>query len=93
MSKPIRFGFGFDLRNPVQWQRPTPDLYAETLDFIAATGEMGFLSVWLAEHHGIEDGYNPSVWLKIWRFLITFPTVASNTPRALVICNGKNMIL
>jgi alkanesulfonate monooxygenase SsuD/methylene tetrahydromethanopterin reductase-like flavin-dependent oxidoreductase (luciferase family) len=63
VSKPIRFGYGFDLRNPAQWRRSTPDLYAETLDFIAATEEMGFSSVWLAEHHGIEDGYNPSPFM------------------------------
>jgi alkanesulfonate monooxygenase SsuD/methylene tetrahydromethanopterin reductase-like flavin-dependent oxidoreductase (luciferase family) len=56
----LRFGFGFDLRNPARWQRPTPDLYAETLDFISGIEELGFGSVWLAEHHGIEDGYNPS---------------------------------
>lgn len=59
----MRFGFGFDLRNPAQWQRPTPDLYGETLDFIAGIDELGFGSVWLAEHHGIEDGYNPSPYV------------------------------
>ena len=60
MAQQLRFGFGFDLRNPAQWQRPTPQLYAETLDFIAAIEGMGFGSIWLAEHHGIDDGYNPS---------------------------------
>ena len=60
MASGLRFGFGFDLRNPAQWHRPFPELYAETLDFIAAIDAMGFGGVWLAEHHGIDDGYNPS---------------------------------
>ena len=60
MSAPVRFGYGFDLRNPAAWQKPLTELYAETLDFISAIESMGFESVWLAEHHGIEDGYLPS---------------------------------
>lgn len=63
MPSPIRFGFGFDLRNPPDWRRPLPDLYAETLDFIAATEQMGFEAVWLAEHHCMEDDYNPSPYM------------------------------
>jgi alkanesulfonate monooxygenase SsuD/methylene tetrahydromethanopterin reductase-like flavin-dependent oxidoreductase (luciferase family) len=59
-STGLRFGYGFDLRNPQAWHRPWPDLYAETLDFIAWTESLGFGRVWLAEHHGIEDGYLPS---------------------------------
>jgi alkanesulfonate monooxygenase SsuD/methylene tetrahydromethanopterin reductase-like flavin-dependent oxidoreductase (luciferase family) len=60
MTAGLRFGFGFDLRNPSAWERPWPDLYAEHLDFIAWTETLGFENVWLAEHHGIEDGYLPS---------------------------------
>ena len=60
MSTRVRFGYGFDMRNPEQWHRPWPDLYAETLDFIAWTETIGFEAVWLAEHHGIDDGYLPS---------------------------------
>ena len=60
MTAGVGFGFGFDLRNPAQWERPWADLYAETLDFIAWTESLGFERVWLAEHHGIDDGYLPS---------------------------------
>ena len=60
MSSTVRFGYGFDFRNPQQWQRPWADLYAEHLEFIALTEELGFRSVWLSEHHGMEDGYLPS---------------------------------
>jgi alkanesulfonate monooxygenase SsuD/methylene tetrahydromethanopterin reductase-like flavin-dependent oxidoreductase (luciferase family) len=60
MPAPVRFGYGFDLRNPSRWQRDWTELYAEHLDFIAWTESLGFEAVWLAEHHGIDDGYLPS---------------------------------
>ena len=59
-GRAVGFGYGFDLRNPEAWRRPWPDFYAETLDFIAWTESLGFERVWLAEHHGIDDGYLPS---------------------------------
>jgi alkanesulfonate monooxygenase SsuD/methylene tetrahydromethanopterin reductase-like flavin-dependent oxidoreductase (luciferase family) len=57
---PVRFGYGFDVRNPKDWSRPWPDIYAEHLDFVAWTDTLGFGGVWLAEHHGRDDGYLPS---------------------------------
>jgi alkanesulfonate monooxygenase SsuD/methylene tetrahydromethanopterin reductase-like flavin-dependent oxidoreductase (luciferase family) len=56
----LRFGYGFDMRNPSQWRRPWPDFYAETLEFIEHIEGLGFEGVWFAEHHGIDDGYMPS---------------------------------
>ena len=32
MPAALRFGYGFDMRNPEDWPRPWPDLYAEHLD-------------------------------------------------------------
>jgi alkanesulfonate monooxygenase SsuD/methylene tetrahydromethanopterin reductase-like flavin-dependent oxidoreductase (luciferase family) len=60
MTGPLRFGYGFDMRNPAQWHRPWADFYAEHIDFIAWLETLGFEHVWLAEHHGIDDGYMPS---------------------------------
>lgn len=60
MPTHVRFGYGFDMRNPREWHRPPADLYAEHLDFIVHAEQLGFESLWLAEHHGIEDGYLPS---------------------------------
>src|SRR5258706_16406743 len=37
------------------------DLYAETLDHIEAVEALGFDTVWLTEHHFIDDEYLPSV--------------------------------
>lgn len=56
----IRFGFGFDMRNPGPWQKPWADHYREHLEFVAWTETLGFEQVWIAEHHCDEDGYCPS---------------------------------
>lgn len=60
MTNHLRFGYGFDMRNPAQWFQPWPDFYAETLEFIEHIEGLGFEQVWFAEHHGIDDGYMPS---------------------------------
>lgn len=58
----MRFGFMYDFRNPQEWRRPWPDVYAEQLDEIVRLEELGYDDVWLTEHHFVvEDGYNPSV--------------------------------
>jgi alkanesulfonate monooxygenase SsuD/methylene tetrahydromethanopterin reductase-like flavin-dependent oxidoreductase (luciferase family) len=60
MAKRLTFGFIYDFRNPAQWHRRFPDLYAETLEFIAWTEEVGFDAAWVPEHHIAGDGYMPS---------------------------------
>jgi alkanesulfonate monooxygenase SsuD/methylene tetrahydromethanopterin reductase-like flavin-dependent oxidoreductase (luciferase family) len=60
MAGHLRFGYGFDMRNPPDWFKPWPDFYAETLEFIEHIEALGFENIWLAEHHGIDDGYMPS---------------------------------
>jgi probable F420-dependent oxidoreductase len=57
----MRFGLLYDFRNPKRWEQPAPQLYAELLDQIAYADQLGFDSVWITEHHFIEDGYTPSV--------------------------------
>lgn len=70
----IKFGFFFDFRNPPQWRRPWADLYAETLEFIAWSEQLGFEGAWVAEHHGAEDGYVPSP-------LVVASAIAARTKR------------
>jgi alkanesulfonate monooxygenase SsuD/methylene tetrahydromethanopterin reductase-like flavin-dependent oxidoreductase (luciferase family) len=60
VNRKITFGYLYDFRNPVQWHRPWPELYAETLEFIAWTESVGFEGAWVPEHHGSADGYVPS---------------------------------
>jgi len=58
--KKLTFGYLYDFRNPQAWRRPWPDLYAETLDFIAWSENLGFDGAWVPEHHGADDGYVPA---------------------------------
>lgn len=62
MSKPrLGFGLWYSLRNPAQWARPYPELYAQTLRQIAWAETIGYDDVWLTEHHFCEDGHAPSI--------------------------------
>jgi probable F420-dependent oxidoreductase len=70
----IKFGFFYDFRNPPQWARPWPEVYAETLDFISLTESLGYDGAWIAEHHAAADGYIPSP-------LITAAAIAARTTR------------
>lgn len=56
----VRFGLVYDFRNPAQWQRPWPELFAALLDQIAYAEELGFDAIWITEHHFVDDGYTPS---------------------------------
>lgn len=55
-----RFGLWYDFRNPVRWHRPFEEIYSQYLDQIATSEDLGFGSVWLTEHHFLDDGYTPS---------------------------------
>ena len=62
MSKPrLGFGLWYSLRNPAQWARPYPEIYAETLRQIEWAETIGYDDVWLTEHHFCEDGHAPSI--------------------------------
>ena len=59
MARQINFGLWYDFRNPggkVDFET----LYAQNLEQIAWAESLGFGSVWLTEHHFVEDGYTPS---------------------------------
>lgn len=55
----MKVGLYFDLRNPAQWRRPWPDLYAQTLELCEEADHLGIDSIWLSEHHLFDDGYLP----------------------------------
>jgi probable F420-dependent oxidoreductase len=61
MARKLRFGLWYSLRNPAQWHRPYPAIYAETLRQIAWAETVGYDDVWLTEHHFCEDGHAPSI--------------------------------
>lgn len=47
------------MRNPLKWQKPADQKYAETLEQIEQAEAWGIDHVWLSEHHFFEDGYLP----------------------------------
>jgi alkanesulfonate monooxygenase SsuD/methylene tetrahydromethanopterin reductase-like flavin-dependent oxidoreductase (luciferase family) len=51
----------YDMRNPRDSGISNADLYQRTLEHIERMEELGFDTVWLTEHHFIEDDYLPSV--------------------------------
>jgi alkanesulfonate monooxygenase SsuD/methylene tetrahydromethanopterin reductase-like flavin-dependent oxidoreductase (luciferase family) len=57
----MEFGVLYDLRNPPSAGIPRQEIYAETLEHIEAMEALGFDTVWLTEHHFIDDEYLPSV--------------------------------
>ena len=69
----LRFGLAYDFRNPGQWQRPWPEVYADILDQIAYAETLGYDSIWLTEHHFVEDGYTPAPvpLMAIWPLMST----------------------
>lgn len=59
MSSTVNFGLWYDFRNPgkkISFEK----LYRDSLDQIAWAESIGFDSVWLTEHHFVDDGYTPS---------------------------------
>lgn len=57
----MQIGLLYDFRNPARWRMPYDRLYAQTLEQIVYAEQLGFDSIWISEHHFVEDGYCPSV--------------------------------
>ena len=57
----MKFGVHYDLRNPINSGRRTPELYRQTLEQIRLAEQLGLDDVWLSEHHFVDDGYLPSL--------------------------------
>ena len=57
----LEFGVICDFRNPTPWRIPWDRLYQENLELLQEAERLGFASVWISEHHFLDDGYCPSV--------------------------------
>ena len=58
-SATMRLALRYDMRAP-SIGAPAPALYAASIEQCAWADRLGFEMVYLAEHHGAEDGYCPS---------------------------------
>jgi probable F420-dependent oxidoreductase len=56
-----KLGVWYDYRNPPERRMPWPDLYGGLLDQAVLVEEIGFDSIWVSEHHFLEEGYLPSL--------------------------------
>ena len=61
MPRPVKIGYLLDFRNPPGSGRTFPELYAEMFRQVEFIDQAGFDSVWLPEHHFVDDGYISSV--------------------------------
>jgi len=78
----VNFGLWYDFRNPgakVSFET----LYAQSLEQIAWAETIGFDSVWLTEHHFVDDGYTPSP-------LVLAAAISQRTQRMRI---GTNLML
>ncbi|MXW60407.1 MAG: LLM class flavin-dependent oxidoreductase [Acidimicrobiaceae bacterium] len=54
-----RLGLYFDFRNPEPWRRDPTAYYGWHLDLIEEADRRGIGSIWVSEHHFVDDGYMP----------------------------------
>ena len=82
MAETPAFGLWYDFRNPDP-DRPFGRFYGEVLDQIAWAEQRGLDSVWLTEHHFVDDGYSPSPF-------VLGAAIATRTSRMRI---GTNLIV
>jgi len=57
----VNFGLLFPFRNSARSRLSFPELYRKHLDLTVRAEELGFDTIWLTEHHFVEDGYSSSL--------------------------------
>ncbi len=57
----MNFGVLFAFRNRPDAVVPFTELYRKQLDLVAVSEDLGYDTIWLTEHHFVEDGYSPSL--------------------------------
>jgi alkanesulfonate monooxygenase SsuD/methylene tetrahydromethanopterin reductase-like flavin-dependent oxidoreductase (luciferase family) len=57
----MNFGLMFPFRNSPAVKLPFPELYRKHLDLTVKAEELGYDTIWLTEHHFVDDGYASSL--------------------------------
>ncbi|MBU6496768.1 MAG: LLM class flavin-dependent oxidoreductase, partial [Acidobacteria bacterium] len=56
-----KLGVWYDFRNPPEYRMPWADLYEGLIDQAVMAESWGFDSIWVSEHHFLEEGYLPAL--------------------------------
>ena len=71
----MRLGYGLiTAQHPPDDRRSVADVYADAVERCVVAERSGFDSVWVSEHHFVDDGYMPSL-------LVTLAAIAQATER------------
>jgi alkanesulfonate monooxygenase SsuD/methylene tetrahydromethanopterin reductase-like flavin-dependent oxidoreductase (luciferase family) len=65
MTHPVRIGIVLRFKNPQPWRIGWEQLYREHLEYAAAVDALGFDGIWVAEHHCMDSGYNPTPFVSL----------------------------
>jgi alkanesulfonate monooxygenase SsuD/methylene tetrahydromethanopterin reductase-like flavin-dependent oxidoreductase (luciferase family) len=57
----VNFGLLMSFRNSSRNELSYSELYRRHIDLCVEAEELGFDTIWLTEHHFVEDGYSPSM--------------------------------
>src|SRR6516162_2710612 len=57
----MNFGIALMFRNPPPSKISFTEIYRKHLDLATAAEELGYDTIWLTEHHFVDDGYSPSL--------------------------------
>ena len=76
----VRVGIGlFTAQLPSGSARSFAQEYAETLELVRLSEQVGFDSAWVSEHHGSSDGYLPSLLPMLAAFAAVTERIALGT--------------
>src|SRR3984893_3757849 len=70
----MNFGFTLCFRNPPPAKVSFAELYRKEIELAVAAEELGYDTVWLTEHHFVDDGYSPCL-------LATAAAIAARTKK------------